>query len=51
MIEQIRQLLEEAFRQDSFRLYFLMFGGGLLTTLTPCVYPVLLFEILPNGAS
>ena len=41
MIEQIRYLLEEAFRQDSFRLYFLMFGGGLLATLTPCTYPVL----------
>ena len=41
MIEQIRHLLEEAFRQDSFRLYFLMFGGGLLATLTPCIYPVL----------
>ncbi|MBI4634415.1 MAG: redoxin domain-containing protein [Deltaproteobacteria bacterium] len=41
MIEQIRYLLEEAFRQDSFGLYFLMFGGGLLATLTPCTYPVL----------
>ncbi len=41
MIEQIQQLLEEAFRQGSFWLYFLMFAGGLLATLTPCTYPVL----------
>jgi cytochrome c-type biogenesis protein len=41
MIEQIRFLLEEAFRQESSGLYFLMFGGGLLAALTPCTYPVL----------
>jgi cytochrome c-type biogenesis protein len=41
MIEQIQLLLEEAFRQDSVSLYFLMFIGGLLASLTPCTYPVL----------
>ena len=41
MIEQIQLLLEEAFRQDSLNLYFLMFGGGLIASLTPCTYPVL----------
>ena len=41
MIEQIQLLLEEAFRQDSLNLYFLMFGGGLIASLTPCMYPVL----------
>jgi len=41
MIESIRHLLEEAFRQDSFSIYFLMFGGGLVASLTPCIYPVL----------
>jgi cytochrome c-type biogenesis protein len=41
MIEQIQLLVEEAFRQDSIMLYFLMFGGGLLASLTPCTYPVL----------
>lgn len=41
MIEQIQLLLEEAFRQDTLGLYFLMFGGGLLASVTPCTYPVL----------
>ncbi len=41
MIEQIQLLLEEAFRQDTIGLYFLMFGGGLLASVTPCTYPVL----------
>jgi cytochrome c-type biogenesis protein len=41
MIEQIQLLIEEAFRQDSLKLYFLMFGGGLFASLTPCTYPVL----------
>ncbi len=41
MIEHIQLLLEEAFRQDSLQLYFLMFGGGLIASLTPCTYPVL----------
>jgi thiol:disulfide interchange protein len=41
MIEHIQLLLEEAFRQDSLNLYFLMFGGGLIASLTPCMYPVL----------
>ena len=41
MIEQIQQLLEEAFRQDTSGLYFLMLGGGLFASLTPCTYPVL----------
>jgi cytochrome c-type biogenesis protein len=41
MIEQIQLLLVEAFRQDSVNLYFLMFGGGLIASLTPCMYPVL----------
>ena len=41
MIEQIQIFLQEAFRQDSLSLYFLMFGGGILASLTPCTYPVL----------
>ncbi len=41
MIEQVQFLLEEAFRQDSLTLYVLMFGGGLIASLTPCMYPVL----------
>ena len=41
MIEYIRLLLEEAFRLDSFLPFFLMFGGGVLASLTPCTYPVL----------
>lgn len=41
MIEQIHHLLEEALRQDSIPLYFLMFSGGLLASITPCTYPVL----------
>jgi cytochrome c-type biogenesis protein len=41
MIEHIQLLLEEAFRQDSLNLYFLMFGGGFIASLTPCMYPVL----------
>jgi cytochrome c-type biogenesis protein len=41
MIEQIQFLLEEAFRQGSFNLYYLMFGGGFIASLTPCMYPVL----------
>ena len=41
MIEQIQHLLEEAFRQDTVGLYFLMFGGGLFASVTPCTYPVL----------
>jgi cytochrome c-type biogenesis protein len=41
MIEQIQLLLEEAFRQDSFSLYVLMFGGGFIASFTPCMYPVL----------
>ena len=41
MIEQIQLLLEEAFRQDSLNLYILMFGGGLIASFTPCMYPVL----------
>jgi cytochrome c-type biogenesis protein len=41
MIEQIQQLLVEAFRQNTVWLYFLMFGGGLLASVTPCTYPVL----------
>ncbi len=41
MIEAIQLLLGEAFRQDSISLYFLMFAGGLLASLTPCTYPVL----------
>ncbi len=41
MIEQIKVLLEEAFRQDTVGLYFLMFGGGLFASVTPCTYPVL----------
>lgn len=31
----------EAFRQNTVWLYFLMFGGGLLASVTPCTYPVL----------
>jgi thiol:disulfide interchange protein DsbD len=41
MIGQIEHLLEEALRQGSFMPYLLMFGGGLLASLTPCTYPVL----------
>lgn len=41
MIEQIQHLLEEAFRQDTVGLYFLMFSGGLFASVTPCTYPVL----------
>jgi cytochrome c-type biogenesis protein len=41
MIEQLQILLTDAFRQDSIYLYFLMFGGGILASLTPCTYPVL----------
>ncbi|MDP2862841.1 MAG: redoxin family protein [Desulfobacterales bacterium] len=41
MIEQIQYFIVEAFQQGSIRLYFLMFGGGLLASLTPCTYPVL----------
>ncbi len=41
MVEQIRYFLEEAFRQDTIGLYFLMFGGGLFASVTPCTYPVL----------
>ena len=41
MIEQIQNLLVEAFRQDTVGLYFLMFGGGLFASVTPCTYPVL----------
>ncbi|MEW6333778.1 MAG: redoxin domain-containing protein [Thermodesulfobacteriota bacterium] len=41
MIEQFQFLLQESFRQDSISLYFLMFGGGLLASVTPCTYPVL----------
>ncbi len=41
MIEQVQLLLEEAFRQDTLQLYFLMFGGGLIASFTPCMYPVL----------
>lgn len=41
MIETIQLLLEEAFRQGSFLPFFLMFGGGVLASLTPCTYPVL----------
>ncbi|MCK7506731.1 MAG: hypothetical protein MZV70_23465 [Desulfobacterales bacterium] len=41
MIEQIQNLLAEAFRQDTVGLYFLMFGGGLFASVTPCTYPVL----------
>jgi thiol:disulfide interchange protein DsbD len=41
LIDQIHHLLEESLRQDSAILYFLMFGGGLLTSITPCTYPVL----------
>lgn len=41
MIEQFQFLLQEAFRQDSISLYVLMFGGGLLASVTPCTYPVL----------
>jgi cytochrome c-type biogenesis protein len=41
MIEQFQLLLEEAFRQDTLQLYFLMFGGGLIASFTPCMYPVL----------
>lgn len=41
MVEQIQRLLEEAFRQDTIGLYFLMLGGGLFASVTPCTYPVL----------
>lgn len=41
MIDQFQFLLQESFRQDSVSLYFLMFGGGLLASVTPCTYPVL----------
>lgn len=41
MIDQIQQLLAGAFRQDSLTLYFLMFGGGVLASFTPCTYPVI----------
>lgn len=41
MIEQIQGFILEAFQHGSIRLYFLMFGGGLLASLTPCTYPVL----------
>jgi thiol:disulfide interchange protein DsbD len=53
MIEIIQQLLEEAFRQDSIVLYFLMFGGGLLASLTPCTYPMLPITVgyISNQAS
>jgi cytochrome c-type biogenesis protein len=49
MIEYIQLLLEEAFRQDSLNLYFLMFGGGLIASLTPCTYPVLPLTIVYIG--
>jgi cytochrome c-type biogenesis protein len=45
MIEQIQSFIIEAFQQDSFSLYLLMFCGGLLASLTPCTYPVLPFTI------
>jgi thiol:disulfide interchange protein DsbD len=41
MIEQIQNFIVQAFQHDSIRLYFLMFCGGLLASLTPCTYPVL----------
>jgi len=41
MIEQLQLLLKEAFGQNSIGLYFLMFGGGLFASVTPCTYPVL----------
>ncbi|MHB8909432.1 MAG: cytochrome c biogenesis protein CcdA [Syntrophales bacterium] len=41
MVDQIQHLLEEAFRQDTIGLYFLMLGGGLFASVTPCTYPVL----------
>jgi thiol:disulfide interchange protein DsbD len=41
MIEQLQLILKEAFGQDSISLYFLMFGGGLVASVTPCTYPVL----------
>ncbi len=41
MLEQIHHFIQEAFRQDSMTVYFLMFGGGVLASFTPCVYPAL----------
>lgn len=41
MIDYILNLVELAFRHDTISLYFLMFGGGILTSFTPCIYPVL----------
>ncbi|PKN32992.1 MAG: hypothetical protein CVU61_15425 [Deltaproteobacteria bacterium HGW-Deltaproteobacteria-19] len=41
MIEQIQHLMEQAFRQGSITVFFFVFAGGVLASLTPCTYPVL----------
>lgn len=41
MVQQVRLLLDEALRQDSIKLHFRMFGGGLFASLTPWTCPVL----------
>jgi len=41
MLEYMHNFIQEAFRQDSIMIYFLMFGGGILSSFTPCVYPAL----------